>query len=359
MSELPSGIWRHSDLFDDGGAPAVLARERGWTLGEGETALEDWPDLAAELGLERLLLKREDLNPGGSHKDRGLLYQVAAHRSAGAVGGFVLSSSGNAAVSAAAACARTGDALLAFVSPQTASGKYERLLDSGVQVVVSDKPINYARYAGRVFGLTDLRGSKDPWASIGYRSIAGELAGLRPDALLTFSSSGTSMRGILDGFSQLGMSVACTAVQAGVCLGIARTLDPTLVDEPENPAGRLGIRNPPDAASLATALRESGGGAVVVQTDNVLDAARRFETRLEEAGGPVRVSPEGAAVLAAVIDGARAKRLSGTVVAVITGHGSQWHGMSQPSSPSDRVLAVASYIELRTALLSRGFEVMS
>ncbi len=363
MSEPPQGIWRHSSLFDDGNAPAALAMQHGWTLGEGNTPLEDWPDLAAEIGLERLLLKREDLNPGGSHKDRGLLYQVTAHRSEGATRGFVLSSSGNAAVSAAGACGRTGDALLAFVSPQTASVKYERLLDSGAQVVVSDKPINYGRYAGRVFGLTDLRGSKDPRASIGYRSIAGELTDVRPDALLTFSSSGTSMRGILDGFTLLQMTVACTSVQAGVCLGIARALDPTLVDEPENPAGRLGIRNPPDAASLSTALKQSGGGAVVVRSSDVLKAAQRFEHRSPEAGGAVRVSPEGAAVLAAVIEGARAGRLRGTVVAVITGHGSQWHGSQRveahrPTSSNDRVIRVSSYTELRTALLSRGFKVV-
>ncbi|MCO4770375.1 MAG: PLP-dependent lyase/thiolase, partial [Deltaproteobacteria bacterium] len=210
---MSPGIWSHAALFGDGGSPAALATDRGWSLGEGDTPAQDWPSLARELGLDRLVLKREDLNPGGSHKDRGLLYQVAAHRADGAgPRAFALSSSGNAAVAAAAACRLTGDRLFAFVSPQTAPAKMASLEASGADLLVCSKPINFARYAGRVFGLTDLRATKDPRSANGYRSIAGELASLRPDALLTFSSSGTSLRGIADGFDALGLSVACTAV---------------------------------------------------------------------------------------------------------------------------------------------------
>lgn len=353
----PPGIWRHAALFDDGGAPAALASERGWTLGEGDTPLQDWPALAAELGLDRVLLKREDLNPGGSHKDRGLLYQVVAHRSEspGAPLHYVLSSSGNAAVSAAAACRVTGGALLAFVAPGTAASKYERLMDSGARVVVSDKPINYARYAGRVFGLTDLRGTKDPRSPVGYRSLAGELADVEPDAVLTFSSSGTSMIGILDGFAALDRDVACVSVQAGVCLGIARALDPTLDDEPDNPAGRLGIRNPPDADVLAERLAATGGGAVAVTTAEVRSMADRLAERPDSEGGPLRVSPEGAAVLAAVVRLARRGRLTGTVVAVVTGHGSQWR-RRQDGPLGGEPLRVDSYLTLREALIADGLE---
>jgi threonine synthase len=356
------GIWRHAALFDDGGGPARLAAEQGWTLGEGDTPLEEWPSLARELGLQRLLLKREDRNPGGSHKDRGLLYQVAAHRSREGAGRFVLSSSGNAAVSAAAAVRVTGDALLAFIAPDTAPSKVARLLDGGALLVVSDKPINYARYASRVFGLTDLRGTKDPVSSIGYRSIAGELLDARPTAVVTFASSGTSLQGILDGFAVLGHPVAGLAVQAGVCLGIARALHPGLAEEPDNPAGRLGIRNPPDAGELAERLRASGGGAVAVTTEEVLAAARRLEERDDEAGGPTRVSPEGAAVLAAIVRMARVGTLTGVVVGVMTGHGDQWHDEAPaalpPAGPGTRLLQPDSYVDLRDQLVARGLEVV-
>ncbi len=354
---MATGIWTHAPLFGDDGAPARLATERRWTLGEAATPAQEWPSLARELGLERLVLKREDLNPGGSHKDRGLLYQIAACRAEDDhPRTFVLSSSGNAAVAAASVTRVTGDRLLAFVSPRTAPAKARRLRTSGADLVVSDKPINFARYATRVFGLTDLRGTKDPRAATGYRSIAGELAPFRPDHVLTFSSSGTSMRGIAEGFAQLDLPVACTAVQAGVCLGIARALRPDLEEEPDNPAGRLGIRNPPDAETLARYLASSGGGAVCVRTAGVMAMAERLSSRSEADGGSLRVSPEGAAVLAAVVDGAREGRLRGTVVAIITGRGDQWHDDTTDALDDPDLPRVGSYLELRDALLARGLE---
>ncbi len=351
---MTRGIWRYAHLFADGGATAAQARARGWTLGEGDTPLQQWPDLAAELGLRSLALKREDLNPGRSHKDRGLLYQVAHHHlAAGAPSTFVVSSSGNAAISAAAACRATGDRLLAFVAPDTAPSKRARLRDSGAVVIASERPINFARYAARVFGLVNLRGTADPVSPIGYRSLAGEIAEQAPevDAVLTFASSGTSCRGLLDGFAALGRPVGVWAVQAGVCLGIARARQPDLEEEPDNPAGRLGIRNPPDADALAEALQASGGGAVVVRRPELEAMADRMQTR------DLQTSAEGAAVLAAVRRAADGPLADRHVVAVITGDASQWarHGAGAEPAP-DAADGVSDYLALRALLLGLGLE---
>lgn len=348
------GIWAHAHLFPDDGAPAAAALERGWTLGEGHTPLQPWPALAEGLGLRALALKREDRNPGRSHKDRGLLYQVARHHvAAGGPSSFVISSSGNAAISAAAACAVTGDRLLAFVSPDTASTKRERLRDSGAVVIASARPINFARYASRVFGLVNLRGTADPAAPIGYCALAAEIAEQAPhaDAVLTFASSGTSARGLLDGFAAMGRPMAVWAVQAGACLGIARAIHGDLDDEPENPAGRLGIRNPPDADVVAEALVASGGGAVVVRRPELEAMATRMEA------DALRTSAEGAAVLAAVERLAAGALRGRSVVAVITGDAEQWSrhgGAARPTAdPGD---LVSGYLELRALLVGLGLE---
>ena len=222
-----TNLWTHARLFDDGDTTRQ-ARDRVLTVGEGGTPLEDCPALAALCGVQTLLLKREDFNPSGSHKDRGLLYQVARHAPEGGTT-FALSSSGNAAVSAAAACRATGNRLVAFVAASTAPEKLSRLLATDAFVVVCGKPINFARYASRVFGLPDLRGTKDPAATIGYRSIAGELAEEAPGthALFTFSSSGVSLTGIADGYDRLTLNPSLWSVQSGECLGIVRALRPS------------------------------------------------------------------------------------------------------------------------------------
>ena len=203
--------------------------------------------------------------------------------------------------------------------------------------------------AARVFGLVNLRGTADPIATVGYRSIAAELIEQDPalDAVVTFASSGTSARGLLEGFAALQRPVAVWAVQAGVCLGIARALRPDLADEPSNPAGRLGIRTPPDAAALAGALVASSGGAIVVRAPALDAAADRMEAR------GLRTSAEGAAVVAALIE--RAKAFAGQRLAVVvTGDAAQWSRHHAPEGGVTEGDLVASYTELRGLLIARG-----
>ncbi len=339
---MSAGIGRFAHLFD-GPAMAPL------TVGEGDTEASDAPEIALELGLASLVLKREDLNPSGSHKDRGVLHQVARHHRPGSPQTFILSSSGNAAVAAAAACRVSGDRLIAFTAPGTAAAKRRKLLDRGAVVVESVKPINFARYAARVFGLVDLRGTKDPLASVGYRSLAGELHEAGPvDAVFTFSSSGISMRGLDDGFARLGAAPALWSVQAGECLGIVRCVAPDTEPEPGCPAGRLGIRNPPDAAALAERLVATGGGSVAVRTDAILAWRERLRSM------DVDTSAEGCAVLAGV-EAMADRVVDRRVVAILTGAADQWPTDEAPA-PDDRVLRAASYLEVRALLVDLGLE---
>jgi len=287
------------------------------------------------------LLKREDFNPSGSHKDRGLLYQVARHAPEGGTT-FALSSSGNAAVSAAAACRATGNRLVAFVAASTAPEKLSRLLATDAFVVVCGKPINFARYASRVFGLPDLRGTKDPAATIGYRSIAGELAEEAPGthALFTFSSSGVSLTGIADGYDRLTLNPSLWSVQSGECLGIVRALRPSTPSDPDSPAGRLGIRSPPGAEALAKRLVTSGGGAHALSGQDV----RSWQQHLREAG--VETSAEGAAVLAGISSTPGLE--SQQVVAILTGRA---HGTVTEAPTIRGAARPESYLEVRRLLM--------
>lgn len=320
------GIWRHAHLFEE--LPTHLPE-----LGEGDTAVLELPKLAACLGLDFLGLKREDQNPNGSHKDRGLLYQIALHRRP-QPRTHVISSSGNAATSAAAACAAVGDRLVAFVAHDTEPAKLGRIASRGGVVIKATKPVNFARYASRVFGLVNLRGTADPLASVGYRSLAGELAEIGADHLLTFSSSGVSARGLLGGFERLGGGPALWSVQSGRCIALARALDPRAVEDPDSPAGRLGARSPPGAEELAGRLRARGGGALAVDSA----AVARGRARLEAAG--VTTSAEGAAQLAALEELAKRGDVRGRVVVVLTGAA---HADQAPGDAAE----VTSYLDVR------------
>jgi threonine synthase len=72
----------------------------GFSLGEGQTPYVDLADLADEAGVAQLMFKDESRNPTGSHKDRLSAYGVRAALDFGRQT-LILSSSGNAAISAA------------------------------------------------------------------------------------------------------------------------------------------------------------------------------------------------------------------------------------------------------------------
>ncbi|MFC6765815.1 threonine synthase, partial [Natrinema soli] len=55
--------WRYAELLP-------FARESAVTTAEGATPLVDCPDLAAELGVGRVLIKDDGRNPTGSSTDR-------------------------------------------------------------------------------------------------------------------------------------------------------------------------------------------------------------------------------------------------------------------------------------------------
>ena len=66
------------------------------TLGEGGTPLLEAANLGKKLGLSRLLVKEEGLNPTGTFKARGMSAAISRARELGATG-FSMPSAGNAA----------------------------------------------------------------------------------------------------------------------------------------------------------------------------------------------------------------------------------------------------------------------
>ena len=156
------------------------------------------------LAEEPLWLLRDDLQPHGSHKDRGLCVQVAVCRVRGHPLA-VVSSSGNAAISAAAACRVAGVRLIACLSDRTPEPKVRMLARLGATVVVGPRPVAVLRAVADRTGAADLRPSVDPVAPAGYRTIAFDVAAsaVDPDAVFCFTTSGTTLCGIAAGLYAL------------------------------------------------------------------------------------------------------------------------------------------------------------
>src|SRR6478736_9894672 len=94
-------MWRDRELMP------IFADEAPVSLGEGFTPLVHAARLGKRLGLDRLYIKDESLNPTNSFKARGQSAAITRARGLGATT-IALPSAGNAGNAAAAYAARAG-----------------------------------------------------------------------------------------------------------------------------------------------------------------------------------------------------------------------------------------------------------
>ena len=101
-------MWRYRELMP------LLPGDEPVTLGEGFTPLVHATRLGATLGLERLFIKDESLNPTNSFKARGLSAAITRAKALGAHT-IALPTAGNAGNAAAAYAAAAGLACQVFI----------------------------------------------------------------------------------------------------------------------------------------------------------------------------------------------------------------------------------------------------
>lgn len=275
LDSASPGVWRYASLLG-----VDVPHARRVALGEGFTPLQ-----RVTVGPGRALwLLRDDLGPNGSHKDRSLAVQVSAHAARGART-LVLSSSGNAAISAAAACRVAGLRLVALVSPLTPAGKVAVIARWGATVIRTPRAPALCRELSEALGAPDARPSVDDLALHGYRTLAYELEERHRgwDAVFVYATSGSTICGMAAGHAVLGArgvdaaSPPLHAAQAGATARLARAFGH---EPPESTPERsivrdLGARHSRRHGDVVRALRASGGSAWHA-TDAQILAAREL-----------------------------------------------------------------------------------
>ncbi len=205
------GIWGYANKLK----PFVQKKYR-LSLSEGNTPLQNNQNLAKQLNLQEIYLKREDLNPTGSHKDRGLTFQISAHIQDGQKE-FVISSSGNSAISAVHLLKDSKKILHIFLSSKLSVQKITRLVTplknisndifkgkdtefENFQFYFSDKPLSNAFSFAKKNELTLLRGSTDIYGFEGFKTIVYEIQSQKIDydSIFIPTSSGTTAKGIYE-----------------------------------------------------------------------------------------------------------------------------------------------------------------
>jgi threonine synthase len=302
-------MWRYRELMPlfDGEQPLML--------GEGWTPLIHARRLGADLGLSRLFVKDESLNPTNSFKARGL---AAAVTKASLLGAKTLSipSAGNAANAMAAYAAAAGLTAKVFM-PKDVKVPFIRECELyGADVTLVDGLITdagrIAAETGRPLGWYDMSTLKEPYRIEGKKTMAyelGEQLGWHfPDWIIYPTGGGTGMIGMWKAFEEMeaigwmppGTRPKMVSVQAEGCAPIVRAYESGAERSEMFPNARTiadGLRVPKAIGDFLVlrAVRESGGTALAVSDADMVRDMRALGSR-----EGISAAPEGGAALSAL-----------------------------------------------------------
>lgn len=259
-----------------------------------------------------LYFKREDLNPTGSAKDRAISQQIENlvrknFHSA------VISSSGNAAISAIHYCQQSNIPLTIFLSPKIDPNKLKLIQQRHPKIHFSPKPVSDAFKFSKANSSYYLRQSTDPTALKGYQQISKELISQLPQITSIFIpvGSGTTLLGLSQ---TLPNNVKIFAAQPASYCPISSLFDRDYQPEQSTITDALSVKSLPLKSSVITAIRQSRGRGIVVQNQSVMDAQTTL-LNLE-----INCSPEGALAYAAFLKTQKIKSDPGDYpVILITG----------------------------------------
>ncbi len=301
-------LWRYREVLP------VEVEEEIVTLGEGWTPLLQAERLGKQLGLGELYIKDESQNPTQSFKARGMATAVSVAKELGAKK-LAVPSAGNAAGALAAYSARAGLECFIFMPKDTPRANVVECEQTGAHVTLMDGLITDcgAEVARRkeTEGWFDVSTLKEPYRIEGKKTLGYELAEQLdwklPDVIIYPTGGGTGLIGMWKAFDEMErMGWLGTArprmitVQAAGCAPIVQAFDEgkRFADEfPNASTVASGLRVPKAIGDflILDALRESGGTAIAVTDEELIDATSEIG-----AAEGIFCAPEGAACLPAL-----------------------------------------------------------
>ena len=325
-------MWRYADALPlaDGEAPV--------SLGEGFTPLIELPQLATEVGVRRLWVKDEAVNPTASFKARGLSAAVTRARSHN-VAGVVVPTAGNAGAALAAYGAAAGMPVRVYAPATTPEPILETIRAVGADLQLIDGHIGDAGKAANAFAASDgyfnVATLREPYRAEGNKTLGYELAEQLdwrlPDVIVYPTGGGEGVIGMWKAFAEMvrwgwlpkeTRFPRIVVAQADGCAPLVRAFragaeSATPWENPTTHAAGLRVPGPLGDRLVLRALRESGGEAESASED----AIRRDTRRLAEASG-IDAAPEGGCALAVTRTLVQSGRLSPDAEVVIYNTGS-------------------------------------
>ncbi|MCC6027502.1 MAG: threonine synthase [Archaeoglobus sp.] len=317
-------VWKYRSLLPIKSEPV--------TLKEGGTPLYRLERLEKELGIRRIYVKHEGLNPSGSFKDRGMTVGVtkALELKKRAV---ACASTGNTSASMAMYAAKAGlKAYVLLPAGKVALGKVAQALMHGADVIGIrgnfDDALRIVREVCERAGIY-LLNSVNPFRLEGQKTIAYEIVDEigTPDAVILPIGNAGNISAIFKGFEEfreiglIDKIPRMIGIQAEGASPVFRAFregreDIIPFENPETIATAIRIGNPVNAKKALRAVYRSEGLVEVVSDQEIISAQKIL------AKNGIGVEPASAASLAGLIKLSRIGEIDrdATVVCIATGN---------------------------------------
>ena len=321
-------MWRYRELLP------VEDSTPDTPLRVGCSPLYEAPRLAAQLGLGKLWIKDDGINPTASLKDRASAMAVAKAWEAGAHT-IACSSTGNAASSLAGNAAAAGLKTFIFVPSRAPKGKVAQLMTFGATVISVqgsyEDTFELSKAAIDRWGWYNRNAAINPYLSEGKKTVALEimeqLGWEVPDYIAISVGDGCTISGLWKGLKDLyaigfiDQLPRLISAQASGCCPLNRAIETGRNWEPmeENTLAdsiAVGVPRNPDKALAA--IRESDGLTVNVSDEEIMAAQKLLGINCGVFGEPAGVT--GTAGIKKLCEQGRLPS-DASVVSVVTGNG--------------------------------------
>ncbi|MXZ08237.1 MAG: threonine synthase [Gemmatimonadetes bacterium] len=308
LAERVPTMWRYAEVLP------IENEQFQVSLGEGFTPLLQATSLGRKIGVPKLYIKDEGLNPTGSFKARGMSAAISRAAELGAQA-IAIPSAGNAGGATAAYAARAGLPAHIFMPKDVPQANYIECKVLGAHVELIDGLISDC---GKIVasrkeaeGWFDISTLKEPYRVEGKKTMGYELAEQfdweLPEVVIYPTGGGTGLIGMWKAFDEMEQMgwigperPRMISVQAAGCAPIVRAYsagdehaEPWI--DPETIAAGLRVPAAVGDFLMLKAIRDSGGCALSVTDEELMASAS--EMAVAVGSFP---APEGAATLAAL-----------------------------------------------------------
>ncbi len=304
----PPTLWRYWPVLPPQNQSSIVS------LGEGLTPLVRTRRLGGRLGADQLWVKDEGLNPTGSFKARGMTAAISMAHELG-IPKIAIPSAGNAASAAAAYGAAAGIEVHIFMPKDVPQANFVECKALGAHVTLVDGLISdCARIVTErkdAEGWFDMSTLKEPYRIEGKKTMGYEVAEQMdwqlPGAIFYPTGGGVGLIGMWKAFEEMealgwigSRRPKMIAVQAEGCQPVVRAFEQgaprsEFWQGASTAAAGLRVPKPLGDYLVLDAVRASGGTAVAVNDDEIIDAG----IELASTEG-IFAAPEGAACVAAL-----------------------------------------------------------